>query len=1154
VLSRWRGFRGAARLRRLTVWMVAMALGHEVWAQGDGDEVRRPERLTAGISDQLLGQLAPDGRLLYFISNRNTVSEIYTQELSGRAHLLFDEGADLTWPRVSPDGRRILYISFQEDARGQLCVRDLPDKRRRCLESGGALQAQWISNDRIALLCRSTVAGDLRVFEVQVSGHLRSRKLFDRNLSSPTVSPDGKWLIYVPVARYVPEVGPGFAGRAASRFEAVRLDRGSGSQPLEVDLPGLSGQPAFSVDGRNLYFTQFFNDTNGDGEIDAGDHGVLFRLPFKPDQDNAPLRSAAALPLQLTDASWNCQYPSPTAATLVATCSRRGHLDIYRMPLDGQVPEDWSSERLKFEIDFSSQRTDELLLYRRLLQRETSITARRAVMINLLRHHLAADEFASAAFYAEKVKAIHDPQTAGLGTALAILIEHRRAVRERERGRINLDFQTESRRRFTALLTDAAQSPQALALRRVVRSEIAEALGDYESARRELESVAIAEVKLSPIFELFYDRADALYRELDDREALVAIGRQLAEHPALTSTEQLRYARAGVRALLRGRSYDEQEILLARERARSAPSSEWAFALELGAAVLQIRTEEPPKAIRDRFVDLYKSQDRPERRRAVVMDGAQRASEFEAERVVEKLAQLYVADAPLGTKERQRAARLFERVMIGRAERRLGKGRIELARDAFSQVVKTTGSLEALVGLIETRLTEGARTSDLENELLQLSSDPARRAFWRAYLITQDLPTLGGAARHQAIERALAELNRAARLLKGEGPVQALFGVVLHESYLEEGSLPAAQRANVHYLMALELSARSPRYRALILDQLALLQTDVGNYRIALGYVEEREKLPFHDDLRTVAHMLTKARTLFHIDREKEAAETADRALQLIKRVPALDSFCTIALDRAALYHLGANEYEQSLALYDQAIPLLGARQGKEVQRNVTVARLARAAAALGVKLPERALTDLEAVDQALKNPTIGTALKWPHTRTDEVLRSYRLIASGLKANAHIALGNLQAASQALELRRGLADERLRRSDLEEHLRALALVEARLGEVARQRGDGSASADWFKSAISHAEDYRRRTGVHLYGDELTLLRLISELRLQTSAPLHLKLPQRLKGAEERLLGERDPAFRVEQRWIEIYLSLISRKRSDAGVTSPPTKN
>ncbi|MGZ3427180.1 MAG: TolB family protein, partial [Polyangia bacterium] len=212
----------------------------------DDDVVQRPERMTAGVSDQLLGQLAPGGRMLYFVSNRNTINELYRQEqASSGAKLLFDEGADVTWPRVSPDGKRILYISFHDDASGRLCVRDLPDRKRRCWEdAGSALQAQWIDNGRIALVSRDSVQGDLRLILVDVGRKLSGRTLVQRNLTSPAVSPDGRWIVYVPVQRYVERVGPGFAARAAARLAAMRLDRpGDPPQPLALDLPGLTGQP-----------------------------------------------------------------------------------------------------------------------------------------------------------------------------------------------------------------------------------------------------------------------------------------------------------------------------------------------------------------------------------------------------------------------------------------------------------------------------------------------------------------------------------------------------------------------------------------------------------------------------------------------------------------------------------------------------------------------------------------------------------------------------------------------------------------------------------------------------------------------------------------------------------------------------------------------
>ena len=147
----------------------------------------------------------------------------------------------------------------------------------------------------------------------------------------------------MPVQRYVERVGPGFAARASDRLEAMRLDRPADPPvPLPIDLPGLTGQPAFGVDGKHLYVTQFLNDTNGDGEIDGSDHRgpvpralrfrrVMTRRRAPPPPGRAAHRLLVELPVPVAvgDA---CSSPP---------CTRQGGsgLDIFSLPADGQVLE-----------------------------------------------------------------------------------------------------------------------------------------------------------------------------------------------------------------------------------------------------------------------------------------------------------------------------------------------------------------------------------------------------------------------------------------------------------------------------------------------------------------------------------------------------------------------------------------------------------------------------------------------------------------------------------------------------------------------------------------------------------------------------------------------------------------------------------------------
>lgn len=1166
-------------LRRSFLLPLLLALSAPAWAQDDGAGIRQPERLTVGVSHQFLGQLTPDGKDLYFLTNRNTVREIYRQDMeTARPLLLFDEGADVSWARVSPDGRRILYISFRDDAAGELCVRELPSGPRRCLSDGTrAVEAQWMGPSKIALVSRSSLQGDLRVMQVSVDRRLSARPLLDRNLSNPTVSPDGRWLIYVPVQRYIDRVGPGFAARAATRLEAVRLDGArlpQAAQPLQIDLPGRSAQPAFSLDGRSLYFVQFFSDSNRDGVIDGGDNGVLFRVPFSGEHDDAPARAASAFPEQLSDSAWNCRYPSPASEQLIVTCSRNKGLDVYSLPLDGVVPSGWDAERLRMELDLASRPVEQEILYRRLLQIETGAAERRRTCLHLVQLHLDLDEFEAAEFYARRLDAAADPEVSGMDQVLQAQIAHRRSLRARESGRMSADFVDESKRRLASLDPAAPASPSVALLRRVVRSEIEDTLGDKDEARRELEATDLTGAALTAALEAYYRRADALYRQLDDAGALWETARRLSEHPGLAPDDRLRFARAAARALVRGLPLDKAQELLAKRKVEADPVSELAFAIELTAAVLRIRDDRPTTADRDAILALYKRQTRLDRRRAVMMDAVQQATRFDAERIIEALVQLYVDDVPRGTRERRRAERLYQRFMEGRAYRRLARGRLDRAREDFALVARTTGSLESHIGYVDLRLREGATLDALEAEYKQQAegrSDSAAAPapapapadatelasrFMRAYLLSLRLPLLDDKEHEKASRQVSAFLRQGGAVLRRQAPARALLGTLMHERFQRSGELAQAQRADTHYLVALELVQRNPRYRAMVLGRLGLLHTQVGNYRIALDFLKEREALPFSDDVSGLAHQLVKAQALLHLDRREDAARAAEEALKRCEKSPALDEYRVLVLDRAALYSLSAERFARALQLYDAELPLLERAPGSTGARNRLVVHLARAAAALGAGEPQRALADLDAFDAALGAPEMKAVLRWPHTPAEEVLRSYRMLAAGLRGQAHRSRGEAAAASRALAVRHELIKQRFEQTKLDEHLPILTLVEAQLAEAAVVQNDTSAAARWLREALAHADTAVRRTQVPLSTDQLALLWFASELRLSGNTALRVKLRERLRDAYEQVLKSNDPTWRSYARLLEIYVALTDsaqrRTRARLNAAAPPS--
>jgi tetratricopeptide (TPR) repeat protein len=343
----------------------------------------------------------------------------------------------------------------------------------------------------------------------------------------------------------------------------------------------------------------------------------------------------------------------------------------------------------------------------------------------------------------------------------------------------------------------------------------------------------------------------------------------------------------------------------------------------------------------------------------------------------------------------------------------------------------------------------------------------------------------------------------------------------------------------MHYLIALELVGSNARFRAMILGELGLLHTDVGNYRIALGYLLERDKLPYSDNSEGLDVLLSKAQALLHVGRVAEAAAAGDAALAMIVRNPALAPYRLLALDWAALDSLAAGRFAQALALYDQEIPLLDVSGDPLGARNRMVARVARAAAAVGAREPSRSLADLDYVEKRLSDPTTLEMLQWPHATADHVARAYRLIASGLRASANRQLGLWDAEAKAIGQRRAILEQQLRETNRMEIEREQMLTEAQLALNASERHDAVSAGGWLGRALARADDLRRRANEASDREQLDVLLLAAELTVSMGRTLVANLPKRIGAASAEMAARREPSLRRYERWFEIYGPLVT---------------
>jgi len=1113
----------------LTLWLAA--------AVATPVGLAAPDRLTAAPGNQYLGAEAPGGRELYFTSDQQSTTQIYVQDrVTGVPRLAFDEVADVTWPRPSPDGKHLLYISYREDAAGDLCVRDIegePGARRfgprRCLTGPGSaeLQAAWFPDSRsIALVTRVGLHGDFELRRIGLDG-ARGERLVAGNASSPAVSPDGRWLATVPVERGSREVGPSFLSHTAGALAVAAIGGASAPEVVQFDLPGTSAMPAFSQDGAWLYFTQFLNDTNFDGEIDGNDNGVLFRARFTAGKVGPPE--------QLSSARWSCQYPLPSAERLVATCLVANVLDVFALPLAGAVPPAWTAiatapataarpgddpgatDPIADELDASRDRWERLLL---LAHRGNTPEVQR----EMIRLHLELGEYESARFYAVRLER-SDPAA---GAALRELADERKAERELGRGALSAPFVAAARARLVRMA--ALAHP----LSAIVRSEILDVLGDEDAARAVL---AKLDTHDSLVAALYAERLLALYRDdplhRDDPRYFV-LYQPLAEG-------DLEHAEAFVRELVRGASGAARAKLIDGWLGRVDKYSDLAFLLALERALAEL-TPATQEDVRAKVFLLYRKNNMFLRRRALVDATVRRALAVDGEELLYQFADTWVSFVPRERAERRHAERLYRDAVFERAYVEAARGSTGDARGHFYGVTLQSESLEAHAGFIEMRIAEGKDPA----KDYPAKFSPVVDHYARAYLAARKLPELADPEAHaRAAAMAVAELSAIAQAAPQRAEVHQLWGFIAHQRFLRTGDRLAAVEANAHDLIALALARDNPRSRAAILDGLGRIQASVGNYGLARGWLEARGKLPFPSPRAQLSHCLALARARFHTSDDAGAAADSDGCVALA--TGELARFLPVALDRSGLYHLAAGQPEAAAARYAALRPLV-AGDTREAARNRLTTLIGQSSAALALGQAREALGYLTAADKQLAAaPPTPRDGAFGRDRSEQPLpvESYALLLLGLRAQAEAAAGDPAAATRTLTRRRDAIAHRLAASELDEDRLELALCEAQLARLARKQGAPVATAlEHLIAARKHWLTWSASTGTTLDDTGLAIGAAFAELHLFDGVPmsqLGFDLAADLSASYTQLSAVRNPAWEPMRARQATYLTMLKLK-------------
>lgn len=1117
--------------------------------------VREPVRLTAGASSELMGVLGPGGKALYFVSNASGTNDVVRQQPIERAPVAVSRGlGDALDPQLSPDGKRLAYLSLERDATGDVCVRGIDGEAlapETCLEKPGsaALQVMWWDDRSLAVLSRHGLHGNYVLERVPLDGGAPT-SLLARNMLGLSLSPDRRWLAYVAVDKTTEDVGVTFAQRTGRGIGLTRLGDADTTITYVPRLSGVTGQVAFSSSGDYLLFAQFLNDTNRDGTIDGDDNAVIFRVSFRA-AEAEPIRPGDE-PEQLTSARWDCHYPAPAKEQLIASCSHEGSLDIYSLPPEGAVPHAWDDARLKSEIAAARDPWMRLLLSARRRLLADTPEKKEEISRQMMTFHLVLGEYESTVF--DATNRLESPRTKAWGQLMAELAHHRSTDLSLIRGETSEQYIESERARAVTLRGLALEDPGLAQLRTLVISEIESDIGDKAASHAAFDELDLTKLADPLIMPLVAQRAKRIYRRKAERDRLLEVYRTLSTLSNLETAERLEYAQRFVEELTRGRTRDARAEALKASRARAEDGSELALLLDVETALLTL-DDANQEAVRETIFAMYTQNKDPDRRRALVLATLRAAAKVGNEYLQYQFVTSWASGLRRDQAERKYGEQLYNKIVLDRAYGEGRQGALSEARGYFFGAAVATDALEAHIGFIEARHAEGG--ADVEHAIdeaykirFETDKDSPIAAFVQAYRLARALPAEKDPERHEKAAIQSSELlAKVARALPNQAQVHQVWGFVLHQRARREGSRQAAVDANRHYLLALDLSRSDERLTATLLHRLGLLQASMGNHGLALRYFRQRDDLPHVRPRATLGLHVATARSAWHTGENTLARDRLRTAEALVGSERDLRSFAPLVADRLGLALASTDDAGAALAAYQKLETLLR-EDGSSSPLNRVKAHLGVATNALKRGDPRAALA---ALTEATKLLTESDPLEpvpevtWRRSLTDDyryTALQYRALISGLRAEAARGLGDVRMALDATTERIALLTERLKISEADEDRLELAQAYLHRALLDHRANENDKAVDAIERGLALSAAFNQSTGSELNDVELALLKTYAELHLVggvSKQALRRDLVGALRGAYTVLCKYRNPRLLRERFMLESYLAWLSAR-------------
>jgi len=178
--------------------------GRQIMGKRFLGDIRHYREIMHRLAEAIIMKLTGEGGIfltkLAFVSNRTGHKEIYVSDFDGQNAVQITQDKSIAMmPRWSPDGNKLLYISYKGGSGPMLYMIDLDLGRSKLISGRKGLNigASWTPDGKKIALTLST-NGNPDIYLIDLSGKILKRLTDHWAIDvSPTFSPDGKKMAFV---------------------------------------------------------------------------------------------------------------------------------------------------------------------------------------------------------------------------------------------------------------------------------------------------------------------------------------------------------------------------------------------------------------------------------------------------------------------------------------------------------------------------------------------------------------------------------------------------------------------------------------------------------------------------------------------------------------------------------------------------------------------------------------------------------------------------------------------------------------------------------------------------------------------------------------------------------------------------------------------